>query len=78
MARLNWLTSALETEDDSATFDSWASRYLSYDESRKPELPASSTPKDAPLYAQGYLDERIELQPNRPALPQDESLRQFC
>ena len=46
----------------------------SYDESRKPKVPASSTPKDAPLYAQGYLDERLELTPNRPALPPEKDL----
>ena len=27
---------------------------------------------------QGYLDKRIELDSKRPALPQDEGLRQFC
>ena len=52
--------------------------YLSYDESRKPEVPDRSSPKDAPLYAQGYRDERIELQPSRQDLPQDENLQQFC
>ena len=41
-------------------------------------MPDRSTPRDAPLYAQGYLDERRELLPNRPALPQDQSLWQFC
>ena len=44
----------------------------------EPELPAGSTPKDAPLYAQGYLDERQELQPNRPALPPEKDVWQFC
>ena len=78
VARLNWLASALKKDDDSATFDSWCSHYLSYDESRKPELPAMSTPKDAPLYAQGYLDERQDLQPTRPKLPPNEDLWQFC
>ena len=78
MARLNWLASALSNTEDSITFDTWASRSLSYDESRKPEVPDRSTPRDAPVYAQGYLEERRELQPRRPALPQDEGLRQFC
>ena len=40
-------------------------------------MPDRSTPRDAPLYAQGYLDERIELQPSRPPIPQDEGLWQF-
>ena len=78
VARLNWLASALKKDDDSATFDSCCSHYLSYDESRKPELPAMSTHKDASLYAQGYLDERQDLQPNRPKLPPNEDLWQFC
>ena len=60
VARLDSLASALENEDESASFDSWCGRYLSYDESRKPEVPAESTPKDAPLYAQGYLNQRRE------------------
>ena len=66
IARLDSLTSALSNSDDEITFDTWASHYLSYDESRRPEVPDRSTPIDAPLYAQGYLDERRELQPNRP------------
>ena len=78
IARLNSLATALENGDDSTSFDSWCSRYLSYDESRKPEVPARSTPKDAPIYAQGYLDERLELQPHRPKLPQNEEIWQFC
>ena len=78
IARLDSLASALSNTDDTITFDTWAGHYLSYDESRKPDIPERSTPKDAPLYAQGYLDERIELQPNRPPLPPDENLWQFC
>ena len=78
IARLDSLASALCNTDDITTFDTWAANYLSYDESRRPEVPDRSTPRDAPLYAQGYLEERIELQPNRPALPQDEGLGQFC
>ena len=76
-ASTGW-ASALDSSEDEITLDTWASRYLSYDQSRKPEVPDRSTPKDAPLYAQGYLDERIELQPNRPQPPPDESLWQFC
>ena len=41
-------------------------RYLSHDRSPKPELPHKSTPRDAPLYAQGYLVERQSLQPKLP------------
>ena len=78
VARLDWLATALENGDEKASFDSWSSRYLAYDEARKPELPARSTPKDAPLYAQGYLDERLELQPRRPSLQPNEDLWQFC
>ena len=78
MARLNWLASALDSSDETITFDTWASHYLSYDERRRPEVPDRSTPRDAPLYAKGYLDERIQLQPSRQALPQDESLWQSC
>ena len=78
VARLDWLASALENSDDPESFDSWCGRYLSYDESRKPEVPASSTPKDAPLYAQGYLNERRELQPSRPELPGEKDLWRFC
>ena len=77
MARLDSLASALSNSEDEITFDTWASRSLSYDESRRPEVPDRSTPKDAPLYAQGYLDERLELQPKRPSLPL-EDLSQFC
>ena len=80
--RLNALATALQPTADQPerfpTFDTWASHYLSYDESRRPEVPDRSTPRDAPLYAQGYLDERIELQPNRPAFPQEEDRWQFC
>ena len=68
MARLDSLASTLSTNEEETTFDTWASHYLSYDESRRPEVPDRSTPRDAPLYAQGYLDERFELQPSRPAL----------
>ena len=75
--RLNALATALE-QSDTSTFDSWCSRYLNYDEDYKPKLPDRSTPKAAPLYAQGYLDERQELQPNRPALPPEKDLSQFC
>ena len=78
LARLDWLASALDNTENSITFDTWASRYLSYNKDQRPEDLEHSTPKDAPLYAQGYLDERIELQPNRPALPQDGDLWQFC
>ena len=77
-ARLDSLASALSNSEEETTFDTWASHYLSYDESRRPEVPDRSTPRDAPLYAQGYLDERIELQPNRPAFPQEEDRWQFC
>ena len=49
-----------------------------HDGSPKPELPHKSTPRDAPLYAQGYLVERQTLQPKRPTLPGDEDLQQFC
>ena len=41
-------------------------------------LALKSTPRDAPLYAQGYLVERQTLQPQRPPLPGDEDLQQFC
>ena len=78
ITRLASLASALYTSEEEITFDTWASHYLSYDESRRPEVPDRSTPMDAPLYAQGYLEERIDLQPNRQALPQDEGLWQFC
>ena len=67
MARLDSLASALSNSEEEITFDTWASHYLSYDESRRPEVPDRSTPRDATLYAQGYLDERIDLQPNRPS-----------
>ena len=53
-------------------------QYLSHDRSTKPELPLKSTPRDAPLYAQGYLDERQTLQPTRPSLPPDQEIWQFC
>ena len=39
---------------------------LSCERARKPELPERSRPKEAPLYAQNYLDQRWQLQPNRP------------
>ena len=82
LARLNSLANALQnTEEptpDPASFNSWCTSYLSHDRSPKPELPHNSTPRDAPLYAQGYLDERQSLQPKRPPLPGDEDLFQFC
>ena len=60
LARLNSLANALQNSEepapDSASFGSWCTRYLSHDRSPKPELPLKSTPRDAPLYAQGYLD----------------------
>ena len=49
-----------------------------YNKDQKPEVTERSTPKDAPLYAQGYLDEPLELQPTRATLPKDEGLWQFC
>ena len=62
LAQLNSLANALqntgEPPQDSASFGSWCTRYLSHDRSPKPELPLKPTPKDAPLYAQGYLAER--------------------
>ena len=33
---------------------------------------------DAPLYAQGYLEQRIELHDKREPLPEAEELEQFC
>ena len=66
IAQLNSLANALENTGepppDPASFDSWCTRYLSHDRSPKPELPLKSTPRDAPLYAQGYLAERQALQ----------------
>ena len=71
LARLNSLVNALQNSEeppqDPASFDSWCTRYLSHDRSPKPELTLKSTPRDAPLYAQGYLVERQTLQPQRPA-----------
>ena len=82
LARLNSLANALQnTEEptpDPASFNSWCTSCLSHDRSPKPELPLKSTPWDAPLYAQGYLVERQTLQPQRPALPKDKDLQQFC
>ena len=80
--RLNALANALQNSEeppqDPASFDTWCTRYLSHNHSPKPELPLKSTPRDAPLYAQGYLVERQTLQPQRPPLPGDEDLQQFC
>ena len=80
--RLNSLANALQKSEeppqDPASFDTWCTRYLSHDRSTKPELPLKSTPRDAPLYAQGYLDERQTLQPTRPSLPPDQEIWQFC
>ena len=82
IAQLNSLANALQNSEeppqDSASFNSFCTGYLSHDRSPKPELPHNSTPRDAPLYAQGYLDERQTLQPKRPPLPGDEDLFQFC
>ena len=76
--KLNSLANALENTaeppQDPASFDSWCIRYLSHDRSPKPDLPLKSTPRDAPLYAQGYLAERQTLQPQRPPLPADKDL----
>ena len=63
LASLDWLATTLSNSEDEITFDTWCSHYLSYDESRKPEVPDRSTPRDAPLYAQGYLEERIDSTP---------------
>ena len=55
------------------TFAAWASAVLSdKTDTAATGLPTSSTPQDAPAYAQGYLDQRRELQANRPAAPPDE------
>ena len=45
MARLNWLASALDSSDETITFNTWASQCLSYDERRRPEVPDRSTRK---------------------------------
>ena len=74
----NALQNSAEPPPDPASFDTWCIRYLSHDRSPKPELPHKSTSRDAPLYAQGYLAERQTLQPQRPALPKDKDLQQFC
>ena len=62
IAQLNSLANALQNSEEPAqdpeSFDSWCYRYLSHDRSPKPELPLKSTPREAPLYAQGYLVER--------------------
>ena len=53
-------------------FGSWATAVLSYEEG-KPEtgIPTSSLPQDMVDYARGYLDQRRDLQPSRPAAPVD-------
>ena len=57
LAQLNSLASALQNSEEPApdptSFNSWCTGYLSHDRSPKPELPYKSTPRDAPLYAQG-------------------------
>ena len=82
LAQINSLANTLQNSEeppqDPESFNSWCTRYLSHDRSRKPELPHNSTPRDAPLYAQGYLVERRTLQPQCPPLPGDEDLFQFC
>ena len=79
---LNSLTGDLQgthaQPEEVTSFNSWATRYLSYDHSKRPELPDRSTPRDALLYAQGYLDQRRELQPTRSTLPEADELWQFC
>ena len=49
LARLNSLANALQNSEepppDSASFNSWCTRYLSHDRSPKPELPLKSTPR---------------------------------
>ena len=49
LAQLNSLANALQNSEeppqDSASFDSWCTRYLSHDRSPKPELPLKSTPQ---------------------------------
>ena len=55
------------------TFGSWTVAVLSYKtDPTATGLPTSSTPMDAPIYAQGYLDQRKELQTTRPAAPPEE------
>ena len=80
--KLNSLANALQNSEeatpDPASFDSFCTRYLSHDRSPKPEFPLKSTPRDAPLYAQGYLAERQTLQPTRPSLPPEQEIWQFC
>ena len=45
LARLDWLASALDSTEDTITFDTWASHYLSYNKDQKPDVPERSTPK---------------------------------
>ena len=49
LAQINSLANALENTgeppQDSASFDTWCTRYLSHDRSPKPELPHNSTPR---------------------------------
>ena len=68
------------TEPPHQTFDGWASQVLkAFGTGARVDtpLPGPPVPGDAILYAQGYLDQRRELQPNRPPPPPEEESLQY-
>ena len=66
-------------EQPAGCFDSWANQVLKDRNQEEPDtLPSSCRPADAVAYAQGYLEQRKALQPNRPALPPAGDSEEYC
>ena len=81
---LNRLATELQekagSEQPHHTFDGWACQVLkgmASGDRVETELPGPPLPDDAVLYADGYLEQRRELQANRPAPPPEEEALQY-
>ena len=72
------LQNASGTEPRHHTFDGWASQVLKdggLGDRVETMRPGPPLPDDAVLYAEGYLEQRRELQANRPPAPPEENQR---
>ena len=81
---LNRLATELQekagSEQPHHTFDGWASQVLkdmASGDCVETGLPGPPLPDDAVLYAEGYLEQRRELQAHRPAPPPEEEALQY-
>jgi len=73
------LQEASGPEQPTSSFDSWASQVLKNREYGETDtLPSSCNPGDAVDHAQGYLEQRKALQPNRPELPPAGDSEEYC